>query len=55
MKIICPDCQNEIELEEGKSYVVGSIIECPHCGSELEVVEMNDDGTLVVEAVEEEK
>ncbi len=55
MKIICLDCQNEIELEEGKSYVVGSIIACSQCGSELEVIEVKDDGTLVVEVVEEEK
>lgn len=54
-KITCPECANEIELEEGRVYVVGEIIECPFCGSELEVTRVNEDGTLEVRLIEEEK
>jgi lysine biosynthesis protein LysW len=54
MKVVCPDCQNEIEIEE-KEYKVGDIIECAMCGSELEVVEVKPDKTIVVQVVEEEK
>lgn len=54
-KVTCKDCQNEIELEEDRDYQVGDIVECEYCGSELEVVEVKDDGEIVVEVVEEEK
>lgn len=50
-KVVCPECQNDVELEE-KDYVVGDIIECPFCGSELEV---EDAETLKVSVIEEEK
>lgn len=54
-KVTCLECQNEIELEEGRVYKVGDIIECPVCGSEMEVVAVNSDGTLQLQLVEEEK
>lgn len=53
-KIVCPECKNEVELEDGREYVVGDIIECPFCGSELEVVSVAD-GKVEVVVVEEEK
>ena len=53
-KIKCLECQNEIELED-KEYKAGDITECPHCGSELEVAEVKEDGEIVVELIEEEK
>ncbi len=53
-KIIeCLECENEIELVE-KEYRVGDIVECPFCGTELEVVDVTD-GELVLDVVEEEK
>lgn len=54
-KVTCLECANEIELEEGRVYVVGDIIECPFCGSELEVVKVNEDGSLELRLIEEEK
>lgn len=54
-KIVCPECGNDIELEEGRDYVVGDIIECSVCGSELEVVSLGDDGSIEIEVIEEEK
>jgi DNA-directed RNA polymerase subunit RPC12/RpoP len=53
-KITCLECANEIELEDDKEYKVDDIIECPHCGTELVVLEANED-SLEVEIVEEEK
>lgn len=52
--VVCPECMNDIELEAGRKYVVGDIIECPFCGSEVEVVSVAD-GKLEVVVVEEEK
>ena len=54
-KLVCIECMNEIVLEEGREYVVGDIIECSHCGSELEVSAVKDDGSIEVILVEEEK
>lgn len=52
--ITCLECENDIELED-REYKVGDIIECPFCGSELEVSEVKDDGTITVQLIEEEK
>ena len=55
MKTInCLECGNEIELEN-KEYRVGDIVECPFCGTELEVVEKKENGDLVLDIIEEEK
>lgn len=34
-KIVCPDCQSEIKVAE---LVVGSILECGECGTEVEII-----------------
>ncbi|MBN2015526.1 sulfonate ABC transporter [Candidatus Dojkabacteria bacterium] len=52
-KLNCPECKNNIELE--KEYSEGDVVECPFCGIELEVVGKNEDGSLRVEIIEEEK
>lgn len=49
----CPECKNDIELE--KEYDVQDVIECPFCGIELEVIGQNEDGSLRIEIIEEEK
>jgi lysine biosynthesis protein LysW len=54
-KVICLECANEIELEAGRVYEIGDVIECPVCGSEMEVIEINADGTLSLRLIEEEK
>ena len=38
-KIICPDCKTEIKLIE--STMVGDIIECGECGTEVEILSLN--------------
>jgi len=37
-KIICPDCKVEIELTE--ENMVGDIIECSECGTEVEILSL---------------
>jgi len=36
IKIICPDCRTEIPKLE--NMVVGDILECPKCGTEVEIL-----------------
>jgi lysine biosynthesis protein LysW len=38
-KIICPDCEAEIKQTEG--MVVGDIIECQECGTEIEILSIS--------------
>jgi len=38
-KVICPDCETEIELTE--ATMVGDIIECGECGTEVEILSIN--------------
>jgi len=38
MKIICPDCKNEIIPIEG--MLVGDILECDKCGTEVEITSL---------------
>ena len=38
-KIICPDCQKEITMPEG--MVVGDILECNECGTEVEILSLD--------------
>ncbi len=52
--IKCLECANDINLED-RVYKIGDILECPFCGTELEVVEVKDDGSLVLDIIEEEK
>ncbi|MFA5025260.1 MAG: lysine biosynthesis protein LysW [Candidatus Shapirobacteria bacterium] len=37
-KVICPDCQVEIESE---TFGVGDILECQECGTEVEIISIN--------------
>ncbi|GAB4164284.1 MAG: hypothetical protein Fur003_6480 [Candidatus Dojkabacteria bacterium] len=52
--VVCPECENEIKLEE-RVYEVGDVIECTMCGTELEVVAVMENGEVEVEVIEEEK
>ncbi len=53
-KIKCLECANDIELES-KDYKIGEVIECPFCGTELEIVEVKEDGDFILDVIEEEK
>lgn len=53
MKVTCPECHNEVTFEE--TPAVGDVVECPFCGSELEVVDVSESGVFQVELIEDEK
>jgi alpha-aminoadipate carrier protein LysW len=38
-KIICPDCQSEINIEN--KVVIGDILECGECGTEVEIISLD--------------
>ena len=37
-KITCPDCKTEIKLT--KEVIVGDIVECDECGTEVEILSL---------------
>ena len=37
-KVICPDCQAEIKSQK---MMVGDILECSGCGTEVEILSLN--------------
>lgn len=49
-QIYCKDCNDPIQIE--KEVQVGEIIECPNCGAEMEVVNLEP---IEVSLIEEEK
>ncbi|MBM4170886.1 MAG: lysine biosynthesis protein LysW [Ignavibacteria bacterium] len=51
MKAECPVCDASINLQEGT--VVGELLECPECGTELEVISL--DPPKLNEAPQEEE
>ena len=38
LKVICPDCKSEIKSEK---LMVGDILECSECGTEVEILSLN--------------
>lgn len=53
MKLICPECKNEVDLTNYPEIGDKSIVECNHCGITLEVSET--DGNFLAEVVDEGK
>ncbi|MCX6782267.1 MAG: sulfonate ABC transporter [Candidatus Magasanikbacteria bacterium] len=53
MKLICPECKNEIDLTNYPDLADGHIIECNHCGITLNVKEVGEN--YVAEVVDEGK
>ncbi len=52
MKTKCLECDLEIELED---VLIGEIIECPDCGVELEVIDIQKNEVSVAVAESEEE
>ena len=50
LQIKCLDCQQTFTIEDDKQ--VGEIVECPHCGAEMEITSLEP---LSVVLIEEEK
>ena len=51
-KYVCSECQNEVELTDGKK--ADDVVECPFCGIEYEIVSQDGENTTL-QIVEEEK
>lgn len=43
MKIICPECKNELNLENHPNLKENDVIECEFCGITLKVVNLDTD------------
>ncbi len=43
MELICPECKNEIKIENPQDLKKGTILECNTCGITLEVTGVNDE------------
>ena len=43
MKLICPECKNEVDLSQYGNIAPEMIIECNHCGISLMVAEIKDE------------
>ncbi|MEI6887425.1 MAG: hypothetical protein WCK31_04295 [bacterium] len=53
-KFKCLECKNECDLNS-KIFQVGDIYECPMCGIEYEVTNVDSCGELELSIIEEEK
>ena len=54
MKLICPECKNEVDLSSYQNLAKDQVIECGLCGISLIVVSVSAD-TAVAEVVDEGK
>ena len=53
MKLVCPECKNEVEL--AADVAADQILECNHCGITLQVTGIAEDGMVSVEITDEGK
>ncbi|MBI4427215.1 MAG: hypothetical protein HY569_01880 [Candidatus Magasanikbacteria bacterium] len=53
MKLVCPECKNEVDLSRYPNLAVGNVIECQMCGISLLVNKIGDD--VEAEIVDEGK
>ncbi len=54
MKLICPECKNNVDLSIYPNLAIEQVIECNVCGISLLVTEMNDE-EIQTEVVDEGK
>jgi len=54
MKLICPECKNEVDLSNYSNLAVESVVECNMCGITLQVMKIDGDN-IEVEIVDEGK
>jgi len=54
MRLVCPECKNEVNLANYPDLDVKHVIECDKCGITLMINEINDDH-IVAEVAEEGK
>ena len=54
MKLICPECKNEVDLTSYPDLKENDVVECNWCGINLAVTAINDE-TIETEIVDEGK
>lgn len=54
MKLVCPECKNEVNLSEYPSLAIGHIVECDSCGITLMIGSMAGEN-IEAEIVDEGK
>lgn len=54
MKLICPECKNEVDLSRYPNVAAENIVECDVCGITLKITEI-DGGEAEAEVVDEGK
>lgn len=54
MRLICPECKNDVDLTAYPNLSVDNVVECDSCGITLQVNDL-DDGDIAVEVVDEGK
>lgn len=54
MKLVCPECKNEVDLSRYPNLAVGNVIECDICGISLMITAINGDD-VQAEIVDEGK
>ena len=54
MKITCPECKNDKELNP-QDVEVGRWFECDFCGVSFEITKVNEGGKPEIKIIEEEK
>lgn len=55
MKLICPECKNEVNLARYPKLAESQIVECNYCGITLQVTTIGKDGTVLADIVDEAK
>lgn len=53
MRLICPECKNEVDLTNYSDINAGSVVECNHCGITLEISEVGEN--VVAQVMDEGK
>lgn len=54
MRLICPECKNEVDLSAYPNLAVGHTVECNSCGINLEISTIDED-EIKAEVVDEGK
>ncbi len=54
MKLICPECKNEVDLSNYPNLDTGHVVECDQCGITLEIKNMEGE-KVEAEVVDEGK
>jgi Zn ribbon nucleic-acid-binding protein len=54
MKLVCPECKNDVALADYPDLKVGDVVECNFCGITLEVTKI-DGENIKTEITEEGK